>query len=219
MSLNLRRSFLQSAITACEPPVTFERVVALLPDDFALERAEFDEMVANASNNHPETADASNDTSTPAESAKPEKSEAPTEMKVTVHGEWDVVPPTAAEARIALDLARVNVRVLSDRLRVARHRLGDCLTRYMQSRGAMGPTPDELRRDFCKQEMEQRAAKAAGHGPNVTQGQPGPSKLDRMMFYTGKAAGDIDDHGAIQHGGHRRGAMPASQRGRRVAPR
>ncbi len=218
MSLNLRRPFLQSAITACEPPVTFERVVALLPDDFALERAEFDETLAESSRDGGAQAYGSSKP-TPTELAKPEKSEAPSMDKVEVHGEWDVVPPTVAEARIALDLARVNVRVLSDRLRVARHRMGDALQKYMQSRGAAGPSPDELRRDFCRAEMEQRRAKAAGHGPNVTQGQPGPSKLDRMMFYTGKAAGDIDDHGAIQHGGHRRGAMPASQRGRRVAPR
>jgi hypothetical protein len=113
----------------------------------------------------------------------------------------------------------VNVRVLSDRLRVARHRLGDALQKYMRSRGAMGPTPDQLRRDFCKQEMEQRAAKVAGHGPNVTQGQPGPSKLDRSLFYTGKAAGDIDAFGAVTGTGHRRGSHPASARGRRVAPR
>lgn len=217
MSLNLRRPFLQSAITACEPPITFERVVALLPDDFALERAEFDEMVRHVTNDHPETADDQKAASTPAELAKPEKSEAPS-MDKDITGEWDVVPPTVAEARIALDLARVNVRVLSDRLRVARHRLGDAVQKYMRSRGAAGPSPDELRRDFCRQETANRAAKAAGTVP-AHQPTHGPSRLDASLYWQGKGSGDIDSHGAIQHGGHRRGAMPASQRGRRVAPR
>jgi hypothetical protein len=216
--MSLRALYLQNAVANCEPPITLERVAALLPEDFGLDQDELDAaMVRNATNHQAETENASDGASTAENSTKSETSEAPARI-AELTGEWDTMPPpSVAEAKQLLDEARVGVRVLSDKLRIARGRLADCLQRYMASRGAAAPTPDELRRDFCRQETENRKAKASGL---VSPRQPthGNSKLDRSLYYQGKQAGDVDDFGAVSGTGHRRGAFPASQRGRRLKP-
>jgi len=205
--MSLRPLYLQSAVANCEPPITLERVAALLPADFNLDQDELDGVLKAMRGVSP--------VAHPVENLSTE---------VLDHGsstptptEFEVVPPTVAEAKQSLDEARVALRVLSDKLRIARGRLADCLQRYMRSRNAAAPTPDELRRDFCRQETENRKAKAAELVP-AHQPTHGNSKLDRSLYYQGKGSGSIDDFGAIQNTGHRRGAMPASARGRRLRP-
>jgi len=219
--MSLRSLYLQNAVNQCEPPITLERVSALLPPDFNLDQGELDAVLAGQDGSAlpSETTEATDHLSERSDAEVIYEGERGSNPNSNSLAHKFTEPPTVAAAKQRLDEARVGVRALSDKLRVARGRFADCLQRYMRSRNAAAPTPDELRRDFCKQEMESRKARAGTFGPKVPQGQPGPSKLDRSRFYNGKgSAATIDDFGAVSGTGSARGAFPASQRGRRLRP-
>jgi hypothetical protein len=210
MSNELRTAMTRAAILHAESAgedITPENLAKYLPPDFAIDA----EDIADTGYEPP--------VARPVEHMNGSSKPMPTEVteSAPVFSAQGAPSITVAEAKQLLDEARVGVRVLSDKLRIARGRLADCLQRYMASRGAAAPTPDELRRDFCRQETENRKAKASGL---VSPRQPthGNSKLDRSLYYQGKQAGDVDDFGAVSGTGHRRGAFPASQRGRRLRP-
>lgn len=114
-----------------------------------------------------------------------------------------------AAAYASLDHARSELRIAQDQQKIIRSRMANAIAKFQRTSGTAPPTPDELRRDFARQQ-------AAERGRGVKQirrdSVPGPSQLDRMAFY---AKGDV----GVVYGGHRRGAFPASRKGARVAPK
>lgn len=73
------------------------------------------------------------------------------------------------------------------------------------------PTREEAAREFIRQGLAERAARARGELPVRTGPVPGPSAIDRAAFYG--QGGSAEDMARKNHQtGWRRGAFPASRR-------
>lgn len=123
--------------------------------------------------------------------------------------------------RIALDLAaklgrlRDRLRTLENQLRPARAAVAEALQNWISGQPKF--TPLDAIREFSASEQQRLADEKSGTREQPPGPVPGPSALDRQnMPYN-----DSDGRAFIQkqiRTGHRRGAFPASAKGRQVQP-
>lgn len=140
-----------------------------------------------------------------------------------VNGAPAPATPVEIEAvqRIALDLAakldrlRDRLRQLENQLRPARAAVAEALQAWTSE--APKFTPLDAIRQFSASEQQRLRDERDGTAERAPGPVPGPSALDRMNMPYNDANGTAFATKQMQTG-HRRGAYPASAKGRRVAP-
>jgi hypothetical protein len=105
--------------------------------------------------------------------------------------------------------ARVDVLHAGNVERAAREKLAKAVTAFQT--GLAPLTPEQLKKDYVKEQQAIRAGIASGEIPVKPRGAIGKSVVDRIASY-GRG-------GSPAHGNYRRGAYAASARGRTIAPK
>lgn len=138
---------------------------------------------------------------------EPAANEKPDVMVTTATA--DEVEGNLQDARRELTESRIALPQALDRQRVARNILSQAISSWQNINGTIRSGDREaLVREHIASENQARRERIEGRGASARQSQPGPSAVDRAAFY-GRPSSPAQ-------GNWRRGAHPASHRGRRV---
>lgn len=129
--------------------------------------------------------------------------------------EIEQVQKIALSLAAKLDGLRDHLRKLENQLRPARAAVAEALQAWISGQPKF--TRQDAVREFSRSEQQRLADEKSGTRERPPGPTPGPSALDRMNMPYNDANGTAFAMKQMQTG-HRRGAYPASAKGRRVAP-